>query len=252
MVQTIRSNAIRSTIPYKWKEIIRISTKNINTEIRTNDNMPYIKIRQFQKPITRVSSKDIYKELILKKVQQPTAINKWIEIYPFLESANWTEIYKTSFRVITEPYLQSFQYKILNRLLNCKDRLHIWGLAEDCLCDYCQQIDTIEHHLYECVESKKIWTSLERWILEMFEFSFPFTICEILFGIPLECNEMDLLNFLIILVKKFINNNKSNNEPLHFILLLEYFKEKVDCLVYIYNSKDQSPKDWITKLACAL
>ena len=106
-------NSIISTIPNKWKEVIKLKNPPAQqTEIFTPDcdNAPYVKFFNKLKPITMVSSKDIYKELIIKKVQPPTAINKWIETYPFLETINWRDIFTTPFKVVTEPYLQSFQY----------------------------------------------------------------------------------------------------------------------------------------------
>ena len=39
-------------------------------------------------------------------------------MYPFLKTIDWKDIYKISFNVIREPYLQSFQYKVINRILN--------------------------------------------------------------------------------------------------------------------------------------
>ena len=65
---------------------------------------------------------------------------------------------------MTEPYLQSYQYKILNRILNCNDRLYKWKIKAKLECDSSNMIDTIEHRLFYCIEEKQIWNSVQQWI----------------------------------------------------------------------------------------
>ena len=58
---------------------------------------------------------------------------------------------------------QSYQYKILNRILNCNDRLFRWKIKAGRECDFCGMTDTLEHRLFECTEEKQIWDSLQSW-----------------------------------------------------------------------------------------
>ena len=51
-------------------------------------------------------------------------------------------------RILREPYLQSCQYKIINRILNCEEKLLKWKPTPDDNCTYCGLIDHIEHHLF--------------------------------------------------------------------------------------------------------
>ena len=53
------------------------------------------------------------------------------------------------------------------------------------LCIYCKKLDTIQHHLYECKESMKLWTKIGDWIHEKLQVKFRFTVCEVIFGLPL-------------------------------------------------------------------
>ena len=46
---------------------------------------------------------------------------------------------------------------------------------------FCKEIYGIEHHLFYCIEIKK----LKIWMIANLNFGFEFTVCEILFGIPL-------------------------------------------------------------------
>ena len=152
------------------------------------------------------------------------------------------------YRCIVEPSLQSFQYKIINRLLNCNENLCKWKIKNSDKCFYCLKVDTIEHHLFECTESKKIWAKLNKWMLNNIEFCFDLTICEVLFGIPITNNDMKLLNFLIIIAKHYINKIKVLEKPLYFIELLSHIRQKVRIMEYIDGSLGGDGMGWLDAL----
>ena len=41
----------------------------------------------------------------------PTAIDKWVDLFPFMENLEWDKIFQLPYRITTETYIQSFQYK---------------------------------------------------------------------------------------------------------------------------------------------
>ena len=45
---------------------------------------------------------------------------------------------------------------------------------------------------------------------------FQFTICDIIFGIPIKKENIDLLNFIIIIGKQYINKMRTQNQELKF------------------------------------
>ena len=45
----------------------------------------------------------------MENIKTPTAIDTWINIYPFLENYDWKDIYMIPFKYAREPYLQSLQ-----------------------------------------------------------------------------------------------------------------------------------------------
>ena len=152
--------------------------------INSDDTELMIKLYNKHKHITLVTNKDIYKTLINQIIQNPTAENKWHDLYPFLEKLNWKDIYSLPYKISNEPYLHTFQYKVLNRILNCNERLFKFKIKESENCLTCNQIDTMEHHLVSCKLSKSLWKKLEEWIFQNLEVKFSLTECEILFGIP--------------------------------------------------------------------
>ena len=81
------------------------------------------------------------------KFEAPTSINTWLDRFPFLENINWRDIYELPYKTVSEPYLQSYQYKIVNRILNCNERLNKWKIKKGPECDSCGEIDAIEHRL---------------------------------------------------------------------------------------------------------
>ena len=67
--------------------------------------------------------------------------------------------------------------------------------------------------MYDCERSKKIWTELTLWIKNNLEVSFNLTICEIIFGIPIKNDDnIEMLNFLLIITKLYINKTKSTKK----------------------------------------
>ena len=124
-------------------------------------------------------------------MKKPTAQEMWVNIFPFLENLEWDKIYLLPYKITSEPFLQSLQYKILNRILNCNERLFKWQISESHICSYCEHIDTLEHHLIHCTASRQIWEGLADWIHNNLLINYHFTECELLFGIPFT-NSIDL------------------------------------------------------------
>ena len=121
--------------------------------------------------------------------------------------------------VTSEPYLQSFQYKITNRTLNCNYNLFKWNILDHSTWEYCPLvIDTIEHHLYYCIESKIFWVNIKKWLKSTFKINFSFTLCEVIFGmLDLDVNVSHSVNYILLLGKWYINSSKINEKKKIFM-----------------------------------
>ena len=160
-------------------------------------------------------------------------VESWTELHPFLEHYDWKYTFILSNIVAKETYLQSFQYKVVNRILNCNYNLHKWGIKISPACIYCNYMDTITHHLFECEEVKSFWNHVQLWILEKLGVKFSFTICEIISGISNPDDLMKAVNYIILCSKSYINKQRSLNKKLassHFICNL---KEKIKVVLTI-------------------
>ena len=145
----MKYNSLISAIPNSWKGIIKENFMILDNTLRSSYE-PYLKIKLILKPLSKITNKQIYLTLISKNIKTPTSIETWINIFPFLETQDWTTIYRTSVEATEEPYLQSFQYKIINIILNCKERLYKWKITDNNKCNICNEVDSIEHHLFFC------------------------------------------------------------------------------------------------------
>ena len=73
----------------------------------------------------------------------------------------------------------------------------------------------------------KLWTKNRDWINEKLEVKFKFTVCEVIFRLPLTEDPLfDVLNCIIMYVKYYINGKRNKNESLLFIELFGLIREK--------------------------
>ena len=227
-------NCVLTAIPSNWK--IKVANKHQNNVERWPENVVF-HVNDRPIPVQKVTSKFVYAHLIKQKTKPPTSLNVWIDLYPFLEKINWSDIFQLPYKITKEAYIHGFQYKILNRILNCNYNLHKWGIKDSPQCIFCTSIDTIQHHLYECEECKNFWKSIEDWIYEKLKVRFNFAICEIIFGFPSTDDPIfQVLNFIIIYAKHYINNKRSNTKKPLFVEFICIIKEKVNIFVEIENN----------------
>ena len=158
----------------------------------------------------QMKNKDICWELIGNKEIQASGINTWIDLYPFLHEIKWYKIFNAVHHCAIETYLQSFQYKVIHRIINCKYNLYKWNIKENPFCIFCSHFDTTEHHFYLCGFSKLFWENVENWLVDLLKLSekLTFTICEIMFGYSLFKKPnvtTTIINWIISWGKWFIN-----------------------------------------------
>ena len=106
------TNSLLSAIPKDWKSKIHSSTFNYEQTPKFS-----LKLNQKEVPIFKVTSRKVYWEIVNCKIKKPTALETWLDLFPFLEHENWGSVYTLVYKITTEPYLQTFQYKIINRTI---------------------------------------------------------------------------------------------------------------------------------------
>lgn len=67
------------------------------------------------------------------------------------------------YQITRETKLQSFQYRLLHRLITCKKYLHTIHMSEDDKCDSCGVQDSIIHFFVSCPVVQDFWRKLGEW-----------------------------------------------------------------------------------------
>ena len=101
--------------------------------------------------------RDYYFYLIRQKYERPSKWRKLKEEFN-LEDKQISEAFAMPLRVANEPYLRSFQYKVLNSILYTNELLCKIGYVSNPNCSFCQQtIETIPHILFDCSFAISFW-----------------------------------------------------------------------------------------------
>lgn len=113
------------------------------------------------------SSKFIYFSILSPKTSAHPSQTKWNNKFPTdftrqIES-DWQPIYKTPFLALRETKLQSFQLKVLYRIIPCNHYLKTLRIRDSDSCSYCNDPDTIEHFLYDCPRVQQLWSQFRSW-----------------------------------------------------------------------------------------
>ena len=244
-------NIIKSSIPIIWKQHILNKTPSMHVYGNIT-----VRIRGQLINLAQVQNKDIYWELMANKDLQVTAINTWIDLFPFLNDFNWHTIFYAVHKSSIETYLQSFQYKIVHRIINCKYNLYKWNIKENPFCLFCKHFNTIEHHFFLCALSKLFWENVESWLTDLLKLNnrITFAICEILFGYSLSkkpCATTIIINWVISLGKWFINYCRSKEKDIVFIEFQRLASSKLGVYKYITCPAVEGVKtELYTKLNC--
>ena len=108
--------AIRKAIPFVWREIL-----GENSNYNVLPEYP-VRVDGMVKDIMEVSSKEIYWVLAKKSEKEPSCVKKWEEISDI--AIDWPSVFHLPFKVFKETKLQSFQFRMLHRVIPCNGWLH--------------------------------------------------------------------------------------------------------------------------------
>ena len=153
-----------------------------------------------------------------------------------MEGYDWNKIFLLRYKIIKETFLQGFQYKVLNRIINCNDKLFIWKIKVK-KCEFCKHLNII----FGGDQSRDFWNKVQKWSISNLDTTMNVTVCEILFGICIDNNDsLMTLNLLILSRKLFINRSRKGCQPFYFInLLLTIFNEKMQNMIYMKRVNSQ-------------
>ena len=106
-------------------------------------------------------------------------------------------------RVAKEPYLRSFQYKVLNSILYTNNILYKIVFVSDPNCCFCKRSKETANHLFFCCSfSHSFWSEVTDKILRKLCSCECLLLRDVMIGTLKE--EMDLVNYVIILGKNYL------------------------------------------------
>ena len=221
IIKQMDYNCVVHAIPAKWLKCVK------GKVVEERNMSECVILHKKCMNITDITCKDVYWEYICKIDSVPSAQNKWKKYLNC--DIDWEDYYIIAFEVCRETFLQSFQYKILNRFFPCNYTLAIWYKDEDPTCVDCKEVDYLEHYFFECECVKPFWNAIQRWWYSILDFTFILSKKDVVLGIAnLEDDKfIHVINLCILYAKWYIFQKKKNGENL---CLLEYVKMLKDKL----------------------
>ena len=230
-------NSLRSSIPYSWKKSVK-GTKVIELETTVQLN-----INNIQKNLEVVSCRDVYLEIIKGFCEKPKACLKWEAIYDLVHF-DWEQIFSIPYQVARETNIQSIQYQIIHRFYPCNSILHTWYEDHNSQCRYCDHLDTLEHHFYNCHVTTSFWKDFQEWWFGVTSTHLNLCLFDILFGVMYyETNPLlKKLNFCILFGKSYIGRQKLDKKECRFKVFLPKLKHRLEyeCVVHTENDTLES------------
>jgi hypothetical protein len=217
------------SIPSKWIQHI----KNEDKYEELQENELYLETEYSRIKIRNVECKIIYSFLIEKKMKQLNCILKWEREFNFeeIDETMWKDIFKNPYICTRSTYIQSIQYKIIHRIINCNKKLFEFKIKNSPNCDQCNELDDIIHFFATCNTNIIFWKNFLKWWRRISETNIYMSEKEIIEGIIFGFNPInDLLivkNYLIYEAKYYIYTNKMKQVELSFIDFLIRLKYRL-------------------------
>ena len=147
-----------------WTSLRHSIPSNLKTaEYSFDRRLPYFKCKNAIFDISKNKSKDLYSLIVSRKAQLPNNAKK------LTQSFNLTEeelklVFTLPHKIVYEPYVKAFQYKILNSILYTNKKLFKIGYSEHDRCTFCDNgLETLDHLFFYCCFSNIFWTHFEKY-----------------------------------------------------------------------------------------
>ena len=153
------------------------------------------------------------------------------------------------FKITHETKLQSFQYRVIHRIIPCNKWLHNISIKSTSKCTYCDKEDNLIHYFIHCPNTDMFWKCFYKWWYKISNIAIEDTLEEhILFGYPGSSDVETVLNFCVLFAKWFIYCKKLNER--NDIDLYEYLvklKERlhIEELLCLKNNNQSAFKKWV-------
>ena len=156
---------IRHSLPMEWRQLIR------NKPVKTKINEPFVSLGGRIVPLCDIETNTVYKQFIKYKYKKPTGITRWSATATVrISDDKWPNIFQRSYQPLRETKIQSLQFRIIHRIINCNKKLFDMKIKETPKCSYCEAIDDIPHFFMRCENVLDLWTRFFNWWIMLISF----------------------------------------------------------------------------------
>lgn len=156
--------------------------------------------------VKKAKSRIYYDMFLNTQFKIPTAVVKWeaelnVSYNYFKESITLTKL------CTKDSYLKAFQFKLQNKILNCRKNLYKWQIADSPTCVLCNA-DACDSDIHALVECEWFKTNLNALIREMspnFDWLKNINPIDMIFGVKEYAK-----NTILLIIKKDLFNNRNN------------------------------------------
>lgn len=202
--------SMRLNIPLYWREALSANWKS--PPVTGSGVSLYIQEEEQPKDIGSLSAKGMYGRIVTLRRKSNAAYTRWLEGEDGLripDAQEWSNICRRAFSSSRETKLQSFQYRILNRILPCRVFLKRIKISDTDTCRFCQEQDTVAHFLVKCSLVRDFWRGVCKWFGESVNLYLDrLSDGEIVFGLPHSCHKSRVINFILVHVRFYIYRQK--------------------------------------------
>ena len=215
------------------KNMIRGNTITVNKKYTTLESL---------------TCKDFYWHIINVTKHIPTSISKWTAHYQGFRSAEssvWPRIFKIPFKTVRDTKIQTFQFRVLHRIIPCNYWLHNIKIKERNTCDYCNNVDDLPHFFLQCPKVTDFWEYWIHWWENIsgikIENSSVLSEC-IIFGFPNDSDVIQVLNYCVLYAKYYIYIQRLYNNKLDLFACLSQLKIAMEMEYNICKSQNKEKK----------
>ena len=233
-------NSLISAIPAQWRSA---TLNNCNHPINTQDTQLLLGDKQVK--LSELYCKQFTNFFLSNLYSEPACQTKWMK-YMEVDKNDWACFYQTPYVVTRDTKIQSLQYRILNRFFPCNYILSKWYANESEICNYCADVDLIEHYFFSCKSLKLFWDGLYKWWLNNIGTTIKLKPEYVIFGICNLTNDdfLHTVNYCILLAKAYIFDCRKKEIEPNLLEYLRYLKCKLEVEIMLYKIEGIDEKIW--------
>ena len=180
-------------------------------------------------PIQKITSKKLYHDFICQCKESPTASHKWEQIHNVqAEQCIWDSAWGLVRKITNNKDERYFMHRFLHRLIYTKDKLYLFGMVNNDVCEFCNQgdVETLEHAYSSCTYNNDLIYEILNWLNEKCETNINVTLFEYFIGIKYELDNdvIFLYNRILWLAKYFIYLKRKENAIISIAVFKNWIK----------------------------